>query len=71
MELLSLPDPLNKENKWDILIHQYIFLLDYVKLHVQSLQKGSEADQYVVQNLKWSGVYLRITGIGATDRNRT
>ena len=32
-----------------------------MKLHVQSLRKGSEEDQYVVQNLTWSGVYLRIT----------
>ena len=30
-----------------------------MKRHVQSLQKGSEVDQYVVQNLTWSGVYLR------------
>ena len=29
--------------------------------HVQSLQKDSEADQYVVQNLTSSGVYLRST----------
>ena len=28
---------------------------------VQSLLKGSEADQYIVQNLKWSRVYLRST----------
>ena len=26
---------------------------------MQSLLRGSEADQYVVQNLTWSGVYLR------------
>ena len=32
-----------------------------MKRHVQSLQKSSEADQYVVHNLTWSGVYLRIT----------
>ena len=32
-----------------------------MKRHVQSLLKGSEADQYVVQNLTWSGVYLRST----------
>ena len=32
-----------------------------MKHHVQSIQKGSEADQYVVQNLTWSGVYLRST----------
>ena len=30
-------------------------------MHVQSLLKGSGADQYVVQNLMWSGVYLRST----------
>ena len=35
--------------------------MKYVKRHVQSLLKGSEADQYVVQNLTWSGVYLRST----------
>ena len=28
---------------------------------MQSLQKGSEADQYVVQNLTRSGLYLRST----------
>ena len=32
-----------------------------MKRHVQSLQKGYEAYQYVVQNLTWSGVYLRST----------
>ena len=30
-----------------------------MKIHVQSLQKDSEADQYGVQNLTWSGAYLR------------
>ena len=30
-----------------------------MKRHVQSLQKVSETDQYFVQNLTWSGVYLR------------
>ena len=56
--LFYLPDPCNKDKKWEILLHQSIFPLDYVKLHVQILHKGSEADQYVVQNLTWSGVYL-------------
>ena len=60
-DVLLLPDPLNKEKTWGILLHQSIFPLEYVKRHVQSLLKGSEADQYVVQNLTWSGVYLRIT----------
>ena len=32
-----------------------------ILIHVQSLLKGSEEDQYVVQNLMWSGVYLRST----------
>ena len=32
-----------------------------MKRHVQSLLKGSEADQYIAQNLTWSGVYLSST----------
>ena len=32
-----------------------------MKRNVQSIQKVSEVDQYVVQNLTWSGVYLRWT----------
>ena len=57
----SLPDPLNKLKKWDLILHQSRFPLDYVKHHVQILQKGYEEDQYVVQNLTWSGVYLSST----------
>ena len=57
----SITYPKNKENKLDLLLHQSIFPLEYVKRHVQSLQKGSEADQYIVWNLTWSGVYLRST----------
>ena len=60
-DVFYLPYPRNKYKTWDILIHQYIFSLDYMKRHVQSIQKVSEADHYVVQNLTWSGVYLRIT----------
>ena len=55
-DVFSLPDPRNKEKKWDIILRQSIFALEYVKRHVQSLNKVSEADQYVVQNLTWSGV---------------
>ena len=58
-DVLYLPDTRNKDKKWYLLLHHYRFPLEYVKRHVQSLQKGSEADQYVVQNLTWSGVYLR------------
>ena len=60
-DFFSLPDPRNIEKRWNLLLHQSIFPLDYVKIHVQSLLKGSDADQYVVQNLTWSGVYLRST----------
>ena len=60
-DVFSLPDPRNKEKRWDLLLHQSRFPLEYVKGHVQSLLKVSEADQYVVQNLTWSGVYIRIT----------
>ena len=60
-DVLSLSDPRNKEKRWDLLIHPSRFPLDYVKRHVQSLLKGSEVDQYVVQNLTQSGVYLQIT----------
>ena len=46
---------------WDLLLYQSRFPLDYFKSHVQSLLKGSEADQYVIQNLTRSEVYLRST----------
>ena len=58
-DVFSLPYPLNKEKKWYILLYQSRFILDYVKHHLQILHKFSEADQYVVQNLTWSGVYMR------------
>ena len=56
----SFPDPRNKEKRWDILLRQYRLPLEYVKDYVQILLRGSEAYHYVVQNLTWSGVYLRI-----------
>ena len=58
-DVFYLPKPHNKYKKRDILLHQSIFLLEYVKHHVKSLHKGSQADQYVVQNLMWLGVHLR------------
>ena len=60
-DVFSITNPRNKVKKWYILLHQSRFSLEYMKLHVQSLQKDSEEDQYVVQNLTWSGVYLRST----------
>ena len=59
--VFSIPEPCNKEKKWDLLLPQYRFALDYMKLHVESLQKVSEEDQYMVHNLTWSGVYLSST----------
>ena len=58
-DVFYLPDPHNKDKKWDLLLYQSIFPLEYVKKHVQSLHKVFESDQYVAQNLTWSGVYLR------------
>ena len=59
--VFSLPEPRNKEKNWDLLIHWSRFPLEYVKHNVQNLQKGYETDQYVAQNMTWSGVYLRAT----------
>ena len=59
--VFSFPNTHNKDKRWDLLLHQSRFPSDYVKRHLQSLLKGSEADQYFVQNLTWSGVYLRST----------
>ena len=47
---LYLPEPHNKEKKWDILLHHSRFPLEYVKRHVQSLQKVSEENQYVASD---------------------
>ena len=54
-------EPQNKEKEWDLLLHHSKFPLEYVKGLIQSLLKGSEVDQYSVQNLTWSGMYLRST----------
>ena len=60
-DVLSIKEPQNKEKEWDLLLHHSKFPLEYVKGLVQSLMKGSEADQYIVQNLTLSGLYLRNT----------
>ena len=60
-DVFSLPDPHNKEKKLYILLNNSIFHLYYLKLHVQSLHEGSKEDQYAVQKLTWSGVYLSST----------
>ena len=60
-DVFYIADSQNKEKEWDLLLHHSKFHLEYVKGLVQSLLKGSEADQDIVQNLTWSGVYLIIT----------
>ena len=50
-DVFSLPDPQNKEKRWDLIMRQSIFPLEYMKDYVQSLLKGSEADQYINQKL--------------------
>ena len=47
---LFLPDPHNKETEWDLLLHQSRIPLEYMKLHVQSLQKFSDENQYVASD---------------------
>ena len=57
-DVFSITEPGNKEKKWDLLLHRFIFPLEYVKRHLQILKEDSKEDQYIVQNLTWSGVYL-------------
>ena len=52
-DVFYLPDSHNKQKRWDLLLHQSIFHLEFVKRHVQSLLKGFEVDQYVLQKLTW------------------
>ena len=56
--VLSLTYPHNKDKRWDLLLQKYIFPFDYMKRHIKILHKGYNTDEYVVQNLTWSGVYL-------------
>ena len=46
----SLPDPLNKDKKWYLILHQSRFPLEYVNCYVHSLQKSSEANKYVASD---------------------
>ena len=60
-DVLSITDSRNKEKKWYLILYQYIFTLEYMKHHLQNIHKDYKADNYVVQNLTWSGVYPRST----------
>ena len=59
--VFSLPGHHNNDKKRDLLLHKSIFPLECVKLHVKIQHKSSKSDKYVVQNLTWSGAYLRST----------
>ena len=60
-DLLSMSDTFNQYKKWDVLLCKSQLALDCVNWYVKILQKGYKANQYLVQNLTWSGVYLSIT----------
>ena len=56
-DVFSITDPGKQKKKHNLLLHQYWFPLECIKWHVKSLYKVSKVDQYVAQNLPWSGVY--------------
>ena len=58
-DLFPLSYPCNQVKNWDIILNLLIFPLGCVKHHIKSLKEGSEVDQYVIHNLKWSGNYMR------------
>ena len=59
--IFYIADSQNKFREWDLLLQHYKFTLEYVTGLVQSLLKVLKADQYIVQNLTCSGLYLRST----------
>ena len=58
-DVFSLPDPHNKEKKWDLLPHHSRFPLEYVKLHVRSIQNSLRLISIfpLIETIwnKWSG----------------
>ena len=57
-DVFYFPDPQNQEKNCDLFLNQSIFTLDYVKLYIKDINRGSKEDKYMVQNLTWSGAYL-------------
>ena len=53
-----MSDSRNKEKSWDLFLNQCIFPMNCVRLYFKSLRQVSKADEYVVQNLTWSGSSL-------------
>ena len=38
-DVFSFPDPHNKEKKWDLLLYQYQFYLDYAKFYIKNFRR--------------------------------
>ena len=56
-DVFSIPDPKNKQVKWDLFSHLGRLPLDAISQHVKDLR--ANADKYIIDNLDWSGDYLR------------
>jgi hypothetical protein len=58
-DVFSIPDPCNVDQKWDLFMKQGRFPLEYVKEYVSHYSKA--ANRFELQNLDWSGEYIRNT----------
>jgi hypothetical protein len=57
--VFNIPDPCNPTQKWDLFLKQGRFPLEYVKEYVRDFRQ--HADKFELQNLDWSGEYIRNT----------
>ena len=57
----SPSEPCNQMNNLCIFCNSSIFPLDYVKIHINNFEEGSNTGQYVILNLTWSVEYIRST----------
>ena len=59
-DIFYLTDPCNPECKWDLFYNNSRFPLKYVVDLIQKTKNDPSAcDTYGLQNLEWSGEYLR------------
>ena len=59
-DVFSLNNPTSVSTQWDLFQKQARFPLDYViQLIERQRTDKSIADKYYLQNLDWSGVYIR------------
>jgi hypothetical protein len=56
-DVFYIQDPCNPAQKWDLFKKQARFPLEYVKEYVRTFRQT--ADKYALQNLEWSGEYMR------------